>query len=305
MMRRLFLAILPVGLALAIAGCKTMDTLSEVGTSIGVATGTISSDQAGSINRTAQAVGKTFDAITPEQEYYIGRAVAATVLTTYKPYDEQKANLYLNQVGQSVAGFSDRPETFRGYHFLILDTDEVNAFGAPGGLILVSRGMLRCCRSEDAVAAVLAHEVGHVQNRDGLRAISKDRVSSALTIMASETAKTMGGEQLAQLTQQFEGSVQDVTSTLVNSGYSRRLEQQADAAAVTILKRAGYDPAALVAMLELMDKTMRRDGHGFAKTHPDPKDRIAEVRRLIASSAAAGAEPAARRARFQAALAGL
>lgn len=299
------LLIVAAAIGLAVAGCQTIDTISEVGASIGVATGAINTNQAGSITRAAQAVGKTFDSITPEQEYYIGRAVAATVLTTYKPYDEQRATLYLNQIGQSMAGFSDRPETFRGYHFMIMDTDEVNAFGAPGGFILVSRGMLRCCRSEDAVAAVLAHEVGHVQNRDGLRAINKDRVSSALTIMASETAKTMGGEQLAQLTQQFEGSVKDVTSTLVNSGYSRRLEQQADAAAVTILKRAGYDPMALVGMLQGMDKTMKRDGRGFAKTHPDPKDRIADALKLIGSQPAPATAPAARQARFQAALAGI
>ena len=59
-------------------------------------------------------------------------------------------------VGQTLAAVSDRPETFKGYHFAIMDTDEINAFSAPGGLVMISKGMIRCCRNEDALAAVLA-----------------------------------------------------------------------------------------------------------------------------------------------------
>src|ERR1700757_4595892 len=98
-------------------GCSTV---SKVGTMVGQATGYVSPDQAESINKSAQAIEKTFQDITPEQEYYIGRSVAATVLVTYKPFDMEKANAYLNLVGQTVAQFSPKPETFGGYHFLLL-----------------------------------------------------------------------------------------------------------------------------------------------------------------------------------------
>jgi beta-barrel assembly-enhancing protease len=133
-------------LALLVGGCSTV---TQVGTTLGQATGFVSASQADSINKSAQAVEKTFEDITPAQEYYIGRAVAATVLCTYRPFDQQQANAYLNLLGQTVAQFSLKPETFGGYHFLLLDTDEINAFAAPGGLIMISRGMVRCCRSED------------------------------------------------------------------------------------------------------------------------------------------------------------
>ncbi len=74
-------------------------------------------------------------------------------------------------LGQSLVIFSDRPETFGGYHFLLLDSNEINAFAAPGGLILVTRGMLQCCANEDELAAVLAHEIAHVEKKHGLTAI--------------------------------------------------------------------------------------------------------------------------------------
>ena len=138
-----------------------MDTLSELGAGVAVATGVATPQQGESIKKVGSAVGKTFEAITPEQEYYIGRTVGAVVLNQYKPLNNEAANHYLNVLGQTLAQFSDKPETFGGYHFLIMETEDVNAFSAPGGLIFISRGMIGCCQNEDALAAVLAHEIGH------------------------------------------------------------------------------------------------------------------------------------------------
>ena len=287
-----------LGLAMLVSSCSTV---TQVATAAAQSAGAITPQQAQSINRSAEAVGKTFEQITPEQEYYIGRAVAATVLSTYKPYDQQAANHYLNLLGQTLAQASDRPETFGGYHFMILETEEINAFSAPGGLIMVSRGMIRCCKSEDALAAVLAHEIGHVEYQHGLKAIRKGRLTSALTILAAEGAKSFGGEQLAQLTEAFEGSITDITSTMMNSGYARGLESEADKAAVTIMKRVGYNPNALVEMLQQMKKNLKPGGMDFAKTHPDPQDRINEVKKLVGSAPAVAASPA-RQQRFVAAV---
>lgn len=281
MKRALFAATCAAGAAalVLIPGCSTV---AEYGTMAGQAAGVLTQEQAQSLNRTAAAVEKTYQDITPEQEYYIGRSVAATVLSAYKPYDAEGLNRYLNVVGQTLALYSDKPETFGGYHFLVLESDEVNAFAAPGGLILVSRGLLRCCRSEDALAAVLAHEIGHVQGQHGLRAIKKGRLTSALTTLALEAGKNLAGQNLAEITRAFEGSVQDVTSTLMNSGYARALENEADASAVQILSRAGYDPHALVELLAEMKPRLAADARGFGKTHPSPEARIQHVDGLLA-----------------------
>ena len=287
-----------IGLALGVLGLFTgCSTVAQLGTAVGQATGTLTPEQAASINRGAAAVEKTFQDITPEQEYYIGRSVAATILSTYKPLDREAATAYLNVLGQTLAMSSDKPETFGGYHFAIMDTDEINAFAAPGGLIMVSRGLMRCCRSEDALAAVLAHEIGHVEKQHGLKAISKGRLTSALTILAVEAGKNLGGENLAQVTKAFEGSIGDITGTLINSGYSRQLEFQADAAAVIILRRVGYNPEGLVDMLTQMQQTLKPGSHGFGTTHPPPQARIAALRKALGAPVAL-TEPPARQARF-------
>lgn len=280
------------------SGCKTIESLGEIGGAIGTATGTMTEEQAESLGRVSKAVAKTFADITPEQEYYIGRAVGATILKTYKPYDNKRLNHYLNLLGQTLAQASNKPETFSGYHFLALDTDEINAFAAPGGLIFVSRGMLKLCDNEDDLAAVLAHEVGHIQNLHGLKAIETGRLTSALTILAVEGARSFGGQELAELTDVFEDSIGDITSTLMNSGYARSAEHEADEAAIMIVKRVGYNPSGLVEMLENMNRDLKPGGGGFADTHPNPNDRIADIKKMIGRYSPV-ATPVARQSRFQ------
>ena len=262
-----------------LAGCASV---AKFATDVAEATGNINEEEAESLHRGIDAIDLTFKGITPEQEYYIGRAVAAQLLNDYKPLKDHKRNRYLNEIGQTLSMASDRPETFGGYHFLMLDTDEINAFAAPGGLILISRGMVDLCETEDELAAVLAHEVGHVVGKHGLRAIKNSRLTSALTILATEGARNFGGKDLKQLVTDYEGSIDDITSTLVVSGYSRGLEDEADVAAITILERVGYNPRALPRMLEEMKKRLKPDGPGFARTHPDPQDRVETINPTLA-----------------------
>lgn len=270
---------------IALTGCSSLD----LGDVISIA------------QKSAPAVQKSFEDITPEQEYYIGRAVGATILAQYSPYTVAGPTDYLNLLGRALSLASDRPETFGGYHFLILDSEEINAFAAPGGLIFVSRGLLACADSEDTVAAILAHEIAHVVEQHGLQAIKKARVTSALTSVAIASAQTAGSNELAKLTTVFEDSIGDITSTLVNSGYSRAFEKEADLMAVEILKRVGYDPNALVRMLEVMEVRLKPGGPDFAKTHPEPAVRIAEIRKVVAAASAPSPQ-AQRQARYQAAL---
>lgn len=290
-------------LALAASGCQTIKVISEGVAVVGVATGQVTEEQAQSIVRTGEALGSAMEQLTPENEYWIGRAVTATLLNRYPPLDRPDLNRYVNLVGQSVALFSDRPETFAGYRFLVLDSDEINAFAGPGGLITVTRGMLKVCRTEDELAAVLAHEVGHIVHRHGLRAIQRSRWTGAFTTIVVEAGKSLGGADLAEAVKAFEGAIGDVTQTLMNSGYGRAAEREADASAARTLQRAGYDPNALVTMLEEMGRRLKPGGLDFAKTHPDPAVRIRELKAVIGPSA--GQPPPERQARFAAAVRGL
>lgn len=288
---------------LTLWGCQAMKTVTDIGTKIAVSQGAISDDQAESIRKSSTAVSKAFTDITPEQEYYIGRAVGASIVGQYRPYEDAAATRYLNLLGQSIARASDLPVTYGGYHFLILDSDEINAFAAPGGLIFITRGMLRCCPDEDAVAAVLAHEIAHIQARHGLQSIKKSRITEALTIIGAESAKQFGDADLARLTETFEASIRDVTATLINNGYSRAFEYEADRIAGDLLQRLGYDPGALKAMLAEMKRRLHSDRRGFAQTHPSPADRMAQL--VNRSGHAEESAPESRRQRFSLYLAGI
>lgn len=289
------------GVAL-ISGCAAV---SKTIATAGQAAGVINSEQAGSIVKTGEAFGKAMEQITPEQEYYVGRAVGATILQQYKAYDNDRANTYLNLVGQTIAAASDRPETFKGYHFLIMDSEEINAFAAPGGFIFVSRGMLKLCRNEDQLAAVLAHEVAHVQLKHALGAISNSRWTGAFTTLTAEAGKNLGGQALKDLTAAFEGSINDISKKLIGSGYARSQERDADKVAIMIMPRLGYDPNALVSVLQNMSLRVKEEA-GFGKTHPPAADRIKDLRSIIQKSGlSAEAAPEVRKRRFSDAMDGI
>lgn len=288
-----------------LAGCGTLGDLAEVGTDVAAGAGVISETQADSLRHSTEAVARSAEDITPEQEYYIGRAVGANILDRYSPHEDEAANRYLNRLGQALALYSERPEPFGGYRFQILETDEINALATPSGLIFVSRGLLELADSEDGVAAILAHEIAHIEHLHGLQAIKTSRITAALTSVAITGTQFAGNDDLAELTATFEDSIDDITQTLVNSGYSRGAESEADRGAVRILRRAGYDPAALSAVLEAMDARLDSDGAGFARTHPEPADRIADVREAIAGHDHVPRAGEVRERRYQAALGSL
>lgn len=243
-----------------------------------------------SVVKVGKAAGKAAEDLTPEHEYYIGRAVAATILGKYQPLGDQAAAAYLNLLGQTLARASDRPQTFAGYHFAIMDSEEINAFGCSGGLILVSRGLLRCCEGEDQVAAVLAHEVGHVAKSHGLASIQQSRILDVAGVLFQEGARHAGGN-VAALSGAFAGSIGDITKTLMFNGYSRGQEGEADLEAATILTRVGYDPQALCLVLATMAQRYQPGGVDFAKTHPNPADRIAALQEKFPATPQAPAPP--------------
>jgi predicted Zn-dependent protease len=215
--------------------------------------------------------------ITDSEEYYVGRAVAAQILSRYKLDPNPKLTQYVNEVGDTVARKSARPNPFKGYHFAVLDTEELNAFACPGGIIFVTRGMIKTCKNEDQLAAVLAHEVGHIVNRDGINSISQARWTQVFTAMGTEAARQYGGVA-GNLVGLFEGSIDDVFKTIVVNGYSRKAEEAADAAALTELTKAGYNPNAMVILLTTMEAKGKGAASGIFKTHPPTSERLAKVK---------------------------
>lgn len=226
------------------------------------------------IRSAGETFSKAFEDIPPEDEYYIGRSVAANILTNYKIYSNVQLERYLNSICQTLVLNSEGQEPYKGFHVVILDSDEVNAFATSGGHILVTRGLIGCTSNEDSLAAVIAHEIGHIKLKHGLKAIKNSRFMDASHDMAVAITQNPDKKQADVM----DGMVDDVMSQMVNSGYSQKQEFEADSYAVNLMYASGYAPSAIITMLELIDKNQKGSVLGMYKTHPSPKSRITNVK---------------------------
>lgn len=274
--------VIVLSLSLLLTGCESFGEFGSLGADLAASAGYIDENQADAIGAAAESAEKAFETLSPEQEYFLGRSVAANIMVSYPPMVNDRADEYLNTLGQSLAMASDKPYTFNGYRFLLLESDDINAFATPGGFILVTRGMLECTGDEALLAAVLAHEIGHVQLDHGVKAIKASRWTDAITKTAV-AGVSMTSSEMAEVTTAFSGSIGDITQTLVVNGYSKDQEKQADEAAAVILSRVGYDPESIILMLEEMNRRWDPDAKDFATTHPSPQDRIKKVRKTVES----------------------
>jgi len=253
--------------------------------------------------KVTQAVRKSFAEITEGEEYYIGRAVAALILSRYPVYDNPSVTAYINRVGQTVAIHSERPEIYAGYHFLVLDTDEVNALAAPGGFIFITKGLLKRCRNEEMIANILSHEVGHVAAKHGLQSIKKSRLVDAFKVIGETAARRFGPEELAELTTLFEEALGDIVEKLIERGYDRKYEFEADKLGVEGAAVTGYDPKGMAAFLQTMvDDSAGQEGKGWFKTHPSAQDRLGKVTKQIEGITPLPSEQKVRTDRFQQAM---
>lgn len=247
------------------------------------------------IRSAATNLVKSFEDISPEDEYYIGRAVAATILANYPTYKNDKLENYLNSICQTLAINSEIPDIYNGYHVKILDTTEINAFATSGGHIFITRGLIGCTDNEDSLASVIAHEMGHIQLKHGLKAIKNSRFMDATAetwnavVLSAEKAEAKA----------IDGMVSDVMSQMANSGYSKKQEFEADSFAVNLLYDSGYDPSAILTMLDLIQKNQKGQETGMYKTHPSPKSRITNAKSNIGKTYAAVKTNKVRTARYQ------
>ncbi|MDH4231390.1 MAG: M48 family metalloprotease [Nitrospirota bacterium] len=232
----------------------------------------------GMITATAGAARKAMRPISDEEEYYVGRAVAARILSSYPLSTDQRLAAYINMVGQTVSLHSEKPCTYGGYHFALLESAEMNAFACPGGIVFITRGMLNAVNTEDELAAVLAHEIAHVNKRDGISAIKQSRWTEAVAIIGSTAAREYGSTEFSQLVDIFEGSVDDVVKTIIENGYGKSQEYSADKTALVYLSKSAYDPSALKNFLERTVEGGNASGGGLFKTHPATADRLENIK---------------------------
>lgn len=289
---------------LLVSGCASQEFRSLASNVLG-STGYVSGSRLNAFFDAGDNLVQAATPLTEEQEYYLGRGVAASILDRYRPLKNDRVQRYVNLVGRSVASFSDKPDTFHGYRFLVLESEEINAMAAPSGLIFLTRGFLKKLQDEDELAAVLSHEVAHVVHGHGVDAISSSKIAKSIGIIGKEAAREYSPEVLSQATELFSDSVNEISETLITSGYSRSQEYRADEYAAVLLKRAGYDSESLSQVLTRLQQLEGQATGGWYNTHPDPEDRLDELDDSGATRTQLTENRSMRKARFDTAMKGL
>jgi len=276
------------------------------------------------LSLTPEGLMKTYDAIkdakkdlTPENEYWTGRSVATNLLARhdYKYEDAdalragqlQGVTAYVSAVGGVLAASAaethrdgDRPAPVSGWHFVIVDSDTINAFAAPGGWVFMTTAAVAAATSEDELAAIIAHEVAHVARGHALGSIKKSRWAGVAKT-ALDSSVELDQAALGDLTKVFEGAMDDMIDGILVKGYSKDTEFEADKIGLAIMAHAGYDPQAYVRFLKTLDARQATGGGGFSATHPKASDRIKKVE-AQAKTLGARKIPAIRVERFKAAV---
>jgi predicted Zn-dependent protease len=245
-------------------GCS--DVTSQVG---GAVAGRQGAQLGGALGRGVESAS-----MSEADEQAMGEAVSVTVTSRYPVVRDQRLNQYVTLVGLTVANASAHADA--NWLFAVVDTPDANAFSGPGGFIMVTRGLINQLHDESELAGVLAHEMSHVLEQHGLKAAKRAGVTSAGVDAFAALADSKDRDNaFSQLT----GSVAD---TVLNKGYSREQEDEADARAVRLVINAGYDPTGYLNFLQRTAREQRGSGAGgVMSTHPGAGDRAKKVRKRI------------------------
>ena len=217
-----------------------------------------------------------FVMISENQEIQMGREYNSQILKQNPVYQDQELQEYVQSIGESLAIKSHRPNLI--YRFTVLDSPDINAFALPGGYIYINRGLMSYLSSEEELAAVLGHEIGHVTARHSVKQYSQSQLmgilSAAIEINAGRTA----------------GNLANLASGALLSGYGRDMELEADDLGAQYIYQDGYSPQGMYEVLSVLKdqeiyskKIAEQRGqepksyHGVFASHPSNDLRLQEV----------------------------
>lgn len=218
-----------------------------------------------------------FVLMSESAEIEMGQEMHQKLIKSMPIYQDEKLTNYVNAIGQKVAKNSHRPQI--KYHFTIIDQPDINAFALPGGYIYINRGLLAFLSTEAQLAAVLAHEIGHVTARHVVRQDTARKGANILSVMSVFTTGSM-----------HVGDITNLWSSAAVKGYGREMELEADGFGAEYLFNTGYDPQAMVETIGVLKDQERfaryraktegkrtKSYHGLFSSHPRNDIRLKEV----------------------------
>jgi predicted Zn-dependent protease len=211
--------------------------------------------------------------ISDADERKLGEDVSAKLREDFGVYQDKELTKYVSLVGKVLTQGSSRP--YLDWQFIVLDTDGVNAFASPGGIIHVTRGLLGLAKNEAELAGVLGHEITHVTAKHTIRAIQKNK-------LVSLTAQEVGGS--GGLSESVISMLAGAAyKTIISNAFDRDDEVEADRVGIALANKAGYSPHGLSDVLtRLQDRNKQQsEPNGLFASHPLMKDRITNIASAI------------------------
>lgn len=192
---------------------------------------------------------------------------------------DPKLQAYIDKIGNNLVrsnAIGDWAPVFNQYKWdfhLLRDPETINAFALPGGQIFFTYGLFKKLETEDEVAGVLGHEIGHVIARHSAQQMAKSQLISGM-VMAGVTATSDGSQSSGQMAQTI--------GAMVNMKYGRGDESQADLLGTQFMVNARYNPNGLVKVMEVLKAAMGGSRQPeFMSTHPDPGNRVEHIKSII------------------------
>lgn len=214
--------------------------------------------------------------LNENDEPAMGQAVAVTVSSRYPLTEDEQLTRYVNLVGMSMINASGQQRY--GGVFGVVEAPSANAYSGPAGYVLITRGLLNQLQDESELAAVIAHEVAHVNARHGFDYVKRQKIVEGVT-----QAGQAGDKRTAQVFAAMGG----LGKFVLEGSYSADQEEEADKRAVNYLIKAGYDAEALVRVVQRTEGN--RGAGNIGSSHPGGADRIAKIRAQLNAKAYGGA----------------
>ncbi len=207
---------------------------------------------------------------TDQEEQQLGADISAKLREKYGVVQDRAVHKYVALAGWALAAASTRATL--QWTFVVLDTDGVNAFAAPGGYIHITRGALALIQSEAELAGVLGHEIGHVTLKHTIKAIQKAKAAEMGAAAASRN----------DFLQQLANKGYEV---LLENNWDRDDENAADKVGLGLANKAGYSPMGLSAFLTHLAERNKglNERSGIFASHPAMTARLVDITKLIST----------------------
>lgn len=270
--------ILIVFASLLLPGCAAMQKAAD-------STGAFANKAAEKVGeRTAkvsEAAGKLEKKeASPEEEANIGRVSASMLLGAAPLVRAELPMRYINQLGGWIARHTSQPDI--KWRFGILDSANINAFAAPDGYILITRGLMTRLNNEAELAGVIAHEMAHVIRRHYIIAARKKDEAGAWGNLGAAMVEVVGIPGKGVM------PVFNLAQNIYGSGLDKEDEYEADRLGMIYATRAGYDPFGLPRVLSMYASNASEDGFDLlVSTHPSPLDRLKQIDTVLGNKLAA------------------